>query len=106
MRSTVLAVAFSTMSVLACGGDDTTGPQTGNGTPTVASVVVTPGNATLVSLSELVTLTASAKDTAGNAISGKTFTWSSSDVSVATVDATGLVTAAANGAGALPSAGA
>ena len=41
MRSTVFAVAFSTMSVLACGGDT----PTGNGTPTVASVAVTPGNA-------------------------------------------------------------
>ena len=94
MRSTVLAVAFSTMSVLACGSDT----PTGNGTPTVASVVVTPGNATLVSLGEIVQLTASARDASGNAISGKTFTWSPSDVSVATVDATGLVTAVANGA--------
>ena len=36
--SIVLAVAFSTMSVLACGSET----PTGNGTPTVASVVVTP----------------------------------------------------------------
>ena len=98
MRSTVLLVAFSTLSVLACGGDDTTGPQTGNGTATVASVVVTPVNATLVSLGETVQLTASARDASGNTISGKTFTWSSSDQTIATVNSTGLVTAVANGA--------
>ena len=48
--STVLAVAFSTMSVLACGSDT----PTDNGTPTAASVVVTPANAPLVSLEETV----------------------------------------------------
>ena len=51
--SIVLAVAFSTMSVLACGSET----PTGNGTPTVASVVVTPANAPLVSLEETVQLT-------------------------------------------------
>jgi len=97
MRSTVLAVAFSTMSVLACGGDDTTGLQTGNGTPTVASVVVTPDAPTLVSLGETAQLVATARDGSGNTISGKTFSWSSSDQSIATVNASGLVTAVANG---------
>ena len=97
MRSTVLLVAFSTMSVLACGGKDTVGPGTGNGTPTVASVAVTPENPTLVSLGETVQLTASARDASGNTISGKTFTWSSSDAGIATVNASGLVTAVANG---------
>ena len=91
--STVLAVAFSTMSVLACGS----GTPTGNGPPAVASVVVTPENPTLVSLGETVQLTASARDASGNTISGKTFTWSSSDVSIVTVNASGLVTAVANG---------
>lgn len=93
MRSTVLLVAFSTMSVLACGGKDTVGPGTGNGTPTVASVVVTPGNVTLVSLGETVQLTASARDASGNTISGKTLAWSSSDENIATVSSSGLATA-------------
>ncbi len=97
MRFTVLAVALSTMSVLACGGKDTVGPGTGSGAPTVASVVVTPGNATLVSLGETAQLTASARDGSGNTISGKTFTWSSSDASIATVNTSGLVTSVANG---------
>ena len=97
MRSTVLAVAFSTMSfmfVLGCGSD----APTGNGTATVATVAVTPTAITLVSLGETVQLTASAKDASGNGISGKTFTWSSTDEGVATVSTGGLVTAVANGA--------
>ena len=60
-------------------------------------MVVTPENPTLVSLGETVQLTASARDASGNTISGKTFTWSSSDVSIVTVNASGLVTAVANG---------
>ena len=91
--SIVLAVALSTMSVLACGSDT----PTENGTPTVASVVVTPANAPLMSLEETVQLTAIAQDAGGNTISGKTFTWSSSDLGVATVSGAGLVTAVANG---------
>ena len=69
MRSTVFAVAFSTMSVLACEGD----PPTGNGTPTVASVVVSPSTATLVSFGETVTLSATAQNSSGGATSGRVF---------------------------------
>ncbi len=64
----------------------------------VASVAVTPSTATLVSLGETVQLAASAQEASGNTISGKTFTWSSSDVSIATVSSSGLATAIANGA--------
>ena len=96
-----LTLAVSLMSVLtvwACGGKDTVGPGTGNGTPTVATVALTPGNAILASLGETVQLTASAQDASGNAVSGKTFTWSSSASNVATVDASsGVATARANG---------
>ena len=63
----------------------------------VASVAITPNSATLVSLGETVQLQASAKDVNDNTISGKTFTWSSSDESVATVNPSGLVTGIANG---------
>ena len=92
-----LAVSLIGLTVWACGGKDTVGPGTGNGTVTVASVVVTSSTATLESLGETVQLTASAKDASGNTISGKTFTWSSSDPSIATVSSSGLVTAVANG---------
>ncbi len=51
MSPLTLAVSLITgLAMWACGGKDTVGP----GTPTVASVVVTPGNATLVSLGETV----------------------------------------------------
>ena len=96
MRANALLIAvfsLSIISVSACGKDT----PTGNGLPAVASVVVTPGNATLVSLGETVQLTASARDASGNTISGKTLAWSSSADGVATVNATGLVTAVANG---------
>ena len=91
--SVVLAVASSTMSVLACGSDT----PTENVPPAVATVVVAPANTPLVSLGETAQLTASARDASGNTLSGKTFTWSSADAGVATVSAAGLVTAVANG---------
>ena len=97
MRSTALLGVLSLTSVLACGGDDPSGPDTGNETPTVASVEVTPGTAMLVSFEQTMQLTPSAKDAAGNVISGKAFTWTTSDAGVVTVSSTGLATAVANG---------
>ncbi len=85
----IAGTSLSMLSVVACG--DTTEPES------VASVVVTPSTATLVSLGETVQLTASARDASGNAISGKTFTWASSDQNIASVNGSGLVTAVANG---------
>lgn len=61
----------------------------------VASVTVTPTTASLL-VGGTVTLSATAKDAAGNALSGRTITWSTSDASVATVNA-GVVTAVALG---------
>ena len=78
------------MAVFACAGNPTE-PQS------VASVVVTPSTATLVTLGATVQLQATARDASGNPIADKTFTWSSSDESLATVDASGLVTAIASG---------
>ena len=78
------------MVITGCGGDATE-PQA------VVSVVVTPENATLVSLGETVQLTASARDADGNVTAGKTFAWQSSDVLVVRVDSSGLATAVANG---------
>ncbi len=99
-RLTLAVSLIGTVTLWACGGSDTVGPGpgTGNGPATVASVVVTPGNATLASLGETVQLNASAQDANGTAISGKPFTWSSSDPSTATVSTSGLVSAVANGA--------
>ncbi|MHC4089453.1 MAG: leucine-rich repeat domain-containing protein [Planctomycetota bacterium] len=85
------------LTLSACGGEESTGPAPPPPPPTVASVVVTPDAATLVSLGETVQLAASAQDAGGNAIPGKTFTWSSSDEGLAAVSSSGLVTAVANG---------
>jgi uncharacterized protein YjdB len=63
-----------------------------------ASVTLTPTAATLNALGAAVQLTVTARDSNGHAIPGKTFTWASSDSGIATVGASGLVTAVANGA--------
>ncbi len=62
----------------------------------VASVSVAPPSAT-VPVGQSVQLTATPKDANGNALSGRAVTWSSSNTSVANVDGSGLVTAAAAG---------
>jgi len=61
----------------------------------VASVSVTPTSASLL-VGGTVTLSATTKDAAGNALTGRTITWSTSDASVATVN-NGVVTAQALG---------
>ncbi len=101
LRLTLAGSFIGGLMIWACGGEETTtspGGQQQPPAPTVASVAVTPASATLVSFGETAQLTASAQDASGNTISGKTFTWSSSDVSIATVSSSGLATAIANGA--------
>jgi hypothetical protein len=63
----------------------------------VATVSVTPANVSLLLLGDTVRVTAAARDSRGNALAGETFTWASSDVGIATVNAAGLVTAIGNG---------
>jgi plastocyanin len=83
-------------AMVACGSskDSMTGPPTGAFT----TVAVTPSSPT-VNVGSTTTLTAVAKDQNGATISGApAATWTSSDVSKATVDpATGVVTGVANG---------
>ncbi len=62
-----------------------------------AAVAVTPATASFTAAGATAQLTAQATDGSGNAITGKTFTWTSDAPSVATVNQTGLVTAVANG---------
>ena len=61
------------------------------------TIDVTPDSSVLVSIAETRQLTAVAHDTNNVALSGFTFTWSSSRPDVATVNASGLVTAIAPG---------
>lgn len=74
----------------ACGGSDSTKPE-------VTSVTVSPASATLDFLGGSVQFSAQVKDQDGNTMSGVTVVWSSSDPSVATVDASGLATGLAAG---------
>ncbi len=62
----------------------------------VGSVEVAPASNQLL-VGQTVQLQATVRDTGGNELTGKTVTWSSDDESVATVSATGLVEAKAEG---------
>ena len=77
------------------------GPASGSAVVTVmqsvASVEVSPSVYELTALGQTVQLTAEAFDENGHAVAGAEFSWESSDVAVATVDAGGLVTAVAEG---------
>ena len=84
----------------ACGDDTAAGPgaDDGTGDTRVARAVgIRPGSKTLAFLGQTLQLTATAYDVDRFEIDGVTFTWSSSDDGVATVDPTGLVTALASG---------
>ncbi|GIW26157.1 Ig-like domain-containing protein [Meiothermus sp.] len=66
------------------------------GGPTINSIEVTPPSASK-QVGQTQQFTAVAKDASGNTISGVTFTWTSSNPSVATVNSSGLATAVAAG---------
>jgi uncharacterized protein YjdB len=62
----------------------------------VASVTVTPSTAS-VTVGQTVPLTATPRDASGNPLTGRVIGWSSSDNSIATVSASGVVTGVATG---------
>ena len=89
--------------VASCGGSDS-GDGTGSSNPVgptapvVASVNVTPDTARLPVIGDTVRYSAQARDASSGEITGKSFSWSSSDPSIASVEpGTGLVTAQATG---------
>ncbi len=90
-NGTVTAVANGSASITA-----TSGSASGTANVTVAQqpvrVEVAPGTASLSSIGETVQFTAEAFDANGHAVAGAAFTWTSSNASVATVDAAGLAT--------------
>ena len=88
------AIAAVTLWTYAC-GDGTTEPTPDPPRPT--TVTVSPATAELAALGATVQLSAQVQDQNGQVMSGATVTWASSATAVATVDASGLVTAAANG---------
>ena len=87
----VTAVANGTATIRAAAGG-----VSGSGTLAVAqivrSVVVSPASAALANVNLLQQYGAVALDGNGRPVAGQTFTWSSSDPAIATVDATGLAT--------------
>ncbi len=84
------------MLVLSC-GDGAVEPPPPAPAPVATTVTVTPGSATLSALEETARFTAEVRDQNGQVMAGTAVAWASSDASVAAVDASGLVTAAANG---------
>ena len=82
----------ATLLLEACGAEaDVAGP------PRVTVVDVTPPIDTLIAVGQTLQLSASVKDARGTAVRGVTIIWISTDEAVATVNDTGLVTAAGNG---------
>lgn len=88
-----LFVATCLLALIACSSKNDAGTTPSDGVASIAVVLasssLTVGNAT--------TASATLRDGSGAMLTGRTVTWSSSAPSVATVDATGLVTAVAEG---------
>lgn len=84
-----------TLVVLSC-GDGAVKPASPP-VPVATTVAVNPASATLASFGETTRFTAEVRDQNGQVMSGAAVAWTSSDASVAAVDASGQVTAAANG---------
>ena len=81
--------------LVACGDGGTT--PTTPATPVATSVTLTVTNLSFASLGQTQQLTATVQDQNGATMNGASVTWSTSATSVATVSASGLVTAVANG---------
>ena len=81
----------------ACGDGATEPPPPPPDPPRPATVAVAPATVRLTALGATEELTAEVRDQNGTAMAGAAVSWASSAASVATVSATGLVTAAGNG---------
>ncbi len=93
------AVAAGTATITATSGGVTGAAAltvTATNPASVASVVVSPTSTSLF-VGNTLQLAAALKDAGGNALAGRTVTWTSSTPAVATVNANGLVTAVAAG---------
>lgn len=87
------------LALAACGDSPPTDTD-GEGqspSPSVASVEVTPASGEIDALGATMEFSAVARDADGATLSGKTFSWTSTEESTATVDDAGIVTAVANG---------
>lgn len=82
--------------LIACGGGGTDTPA-GPDPNAVTSVVIDPTNATLSAIGATQQFTATARNSSGASVSGKSFSFTSSASSVATVTNSGVVTSVGNG---------
>ena len=88
---------LAVLSLASCGKDSPTRPEPEPPAPSVPTRInITPGNASLDAVGQTVQLAAAVFDRNGQAISAPV-AWSSSDATVASVSAAGLVTALKNG---------
>jgi len=99
-RNRIFTFAAATLSATlwayAC-GDGTTDPPPPD-PPRPTTVTVSPATTELTALGATVQLSAEVRDQNGQVIAGATVAWASDNAPVATVDGSGLVTAAGNGA--------
>ena len=94
----VLSATMATVAwAAACGDGSTEPPAPPPDPPRPTTVTVTPATADLAALGETVQLRAEVRDQNGQVMAGASVSWASSATSVATVDGSGLVTAAGNG---------
>ena len=99
MRISSAALPLSLLAVLAiaaCGGGDD-GPTT---PPGPSTITISPATSTLTFIGQTRAFRATVRDAAGQNVTAQV-TWTSSDPSVFTVDASGTVTAVSNGSGQL-----
>lgn len=89
-------LALGPLFLAGCGGDSSIVDPPAEAGP-VAAVTVSPTSGAIAFLGQTFRLQATAKDASGTTVSGVTFTWTSSDPSVVSVDETGLATAVAGG---------
>ena len=93
-----LSAALATVAwAAACGDGGTEPPTPPPDPPRPTTVTVTPATAELTALRETVQLQAEVRDQNGQAMVGAAVNWASNATAVATVNASGLVTAATNG---------
>ena len=93
----VTAVGVGSATITATSGS-ATGTASVTVTQEAASVEVTPVSVEFTALGDTVRLTATVLDANGSAVAGAVVAWSSGDSAVATVNASGLVTAVGSGA--------
>ncbi len=100
-RSGSALAALLLLTIFSCrdldGPDPDPNPKDPHADVVVAQVVVSPGAVTLEEIGGTQQFQAQAKDASGNTVSGKSFTWASSNPAVATIDGDGLATVRAAG---------